>query len=200
MANIPGNTEKVKALLEHSAFDIKNPNKVYSLLGGFCGSYVNFHHKDGSGYDLLGDLVVKLDAINPQVPLRICHCSVPSTPSVATSCVFITPWLGGVIPSEVRRPSRRRMRRRMASNECCSALLGRLAISRNTSRGRMRRWRGTYRARTVQVAARMVKPFTRWAKYDTGRQETMKKQLSKILAAPSVSENTFEIASKSLEA
>lgn len=49
-----------------------------------------------------------------------------------------------------------------------------------------------------QVAARMVKPFTRWRKYDATRQELMKGELAKILAASTVSENTFEIASKSL--
>lgn len=41
--------------------------QVYSLIGGFCGSPVNFHSKDGSGYKFLGELVVQLDKINPQV-------------------------------------------------------------------------------------------------------------------------------------
>ena len=49
MSNLPGNLANVKALVDHPAFDIKNPNKVYSLLGGFCASSVNFHNKDGSG-------------------------------------------------------------------------------------------------------------------------------------------------------
>jgi len=41
--------------------------QVYSLIGGFCGSPVNFHAKDGSGYKFLGDIVVQLDKLNPQV-------------------------------------------------------------------------------------------------------------------------------------
>lgn len=41
--------------------------QVYSLIGGFCGSPVNFHAKDGSGYKFLGELVLQLDKINPQV-------------------------------------------------------------------------------------------------------------------------------------
>ena len=41
--------------------------QVYSLIGGFCGSLVNFHAKDGSGYKFLGELVVQLDKLNPQV-------------------------------------------------------------------------------------------------------------------------------------
>jgi aminopeptidase N len=39
----PGNLENVRKLLEHPAFDMKNPNKVYSLIGGFASSAVNFH-------------------------------------------------------------------------------------------------------------------------------------------------------------
>ena len=34
-AALPNNVENVKRLTEHPAFDIKNPNKVYSLVGGF---------------------------------------------------------------------------------------------------------------------------------------------------------------------
>jgi len=45
-------------------------DKVYSLIGGFCGSPVNFHAKDGSGYKFLGEVVVQLDKINPQVGLK----------------------------------------------------------------------------------------------------------------------------------
>lgn len=45
----------------------RNPTQVYSLIGGFCGSPVNFHAKDGSGYRFLGEVVVQLDKLNPQV-------------------------------------------------------------------------------------------------------------------------------------
>jgi len=67
VSDIPGNVENVRKLLNHPAFDLRNPNKVYSLIGGFCGSPVNFHAKDGSGYEFLGDIVLQLDKINPQV-------------------------------------------------------------------------------------------------------------------------------------
>jgi len=67
MSDIPGNVENVKSLLDHPAFDLRNPNKVYSLIGGFCGSPVNFHAKDGSGYKFLGEIVLQLDKLNPQV-------------------------------------------------------------------------------------------------------------------------------------
>ena len=69
MSDIPGNVENVRNLLSHPAFDLRNPNKVYSLIGGFCGSPVNFHAKDGSGYRFLGEIVLQLDKLNPQVSL-----------------------------------------------------------------------------------------------------------------------------------
>ncbi|XP_016716134.2 puromycin-sensitive aminopeptidase isoform X1 [Gossypium hirsutum] len=71
MSNIPGNVENVRKLLNHPAFDLRNPNKVYSLIGGFCGSPVNFHAKDGSGYKFLGEIVLQLDKLNPQVASRM---------------------------------------------------------------------------------------------------------------------------------
>ncbi|KAI3421496.1 uncharacterized protein J3R85_012182 [Psidium guajava] len=115
-SNIPGNVENVRNLLNHPAFDLRNPNKVYSLIGGFCGSPVNFHAKDGSGYKFLGEIVVQLDKINPQ------------------------------------------------------------------------------------VASRMVSAFSRWRRYDETRQDLAKAQLEMIMSTNGLSENVFEIASKSLAA
>ena len=66
-SDVPGNVENVKNLLNHPAFDLRNPNKVNSLIGGFRGSPVNFHAKDGSGYEFLGEIVLQLDKLNPQV-------------------------------------------------------------------------------------------------------------------------------------
>ncbi|PON62904.1 Peptidase M1, alanyl aminopeptidase [Parasponia andersonii] len=116
MSDIPGNVENVRNLLNHPAFDLRNPNKVYSLIGGFCGSPVNFHAKDGSGYRFLGEIVLQLDKLNPQ------------------------------------------------------------------------------------VASRMVSAFSRWRRYDETRQSHAKAQLEKIISANGLSENVYEIASKSLAA
>ncbi|XP_026421230.1 puromycin-sensitive aminopeptidase-like isoform X2 [Papaver somniferum] len=116
MSDIPGNVENVRKLLQHPGFDLRNPNKVYSLIGGFCGSPVNFHAKDGSGYKFLGEIVVQLDKINPQ------------------------------------------------------------------------------------VASRMVSAFSRWRRYDETRQAFAKAQLEMIMSTNGLSENVFEIASKSLAA
>ncbi|KAL9663842.1 hypothetical protein QQ045_019234 [Rhodiola kirilowii] len=115
-SDMPGNVDNVRKLLSHPAFDIRNPNKVYSLIGGFCASPVNFHAKDGSGYKFLGEIVVQLDKINPQ------------------------------------------------------------------------------------VASRMVSALSRWKRFDGTRQNLSKAQLEMILSANGLSENVFEIASKSLAA
>ena len=101
--------------MDGPAFDIKNPNKVYSLIGGFCASSNNFHAADGSGYEFLADVVLELDDLNGQ------------------------------------------------------------------------------------VASRMVGAFTRWRKYEPTRASAMRAQLERILAKDGLSENVFEIVSKSLE-
>ncbi|KAG6550913.1 hypothetical protein Mapa_007528 [Marchantia paleacea] len=113
-SDIPGNVRNVRDLLDHPAFDICNPNKVYSLIGGFFASAVNFHAKDGSGYELLGDVVIQLDKLNPQ------------------------------------------------------------------------------------VASRMVSAFSRWRRFDEERQALAKEQLERITKMEGLSDNVFEIASKSL--
>jgi len=61
----------VQSLLEHSAFDIKNPNKVRALIRTFTGNQVNFHKADGSGYAFIADQVITLDGLNPQIAARI---------------------------------------------------------------------------------------------------------------------------------
>jgi len=45
----------------------------------------------------------------------------------------------------------------------------------------------------------MVSCFTTWKMMDSGRQAKIKEQLRLIVAEEGVSDNTFEIASKSLE-
>lgn len=62
---------QVKKLLQHEAFDIKNPNKVYALIGGFGQNIQHFHAADGQGYVFLAEVVQQLDAINPQIAARM---------------------------------------------------------------------------------------------------------------------------------
>jgi len=65
--------ERVAKLFEHSDFDIKNPNRVRSLLGAFCSANpLCFHDVDGFGYSLLGQYIEKIDGMNPQIASRLC--------------------------------------------------------------------------------------------------------------------------------
>ncbi|XP_024543844.1 puromycin-sensitive aminopeptidase isoform X1 [Selaginella moellendorffii] len=116
MSDIPGNVKNMRRLLDHPSFDMKNPNKVYSLIGPFCRTAVNFHAKDGSGYEFLAEVTLQLDKMNPQ------------------------------------------------------------------------------------VASRMVSSLSRWKRFDEGRQSLAKAQLERIAKTDGLSENVFEIASKSLAA
>ncbi|BCR03471.1 aminopeptidase N [Desulfuromonas versatilis] len=111
----PDTLEQVRLLMEHPAFNIRNPNKVRALVGAFChGNPARFHDRSGAGYAFLGDRVLELDRLNPQ------------------------------------------------------------------------------------VAARLLGALTRWRKYDGARQELMKSQLQRILAAEGLSRDVYEVASKSL--
>eukprot|EP00946_MAST-07B_sp_MAST-7B-sp1_P001269 g1269.t1 len=52
-------------------FDVTIPNHVYALCRTFPASYVNFHAEDGSGYRLLADWILQVDALNAQVGSRL---------------------------------------------------------------------------------------------------------------------------------
>ena len=49
-----------------------------------------------------------------------------------------------------------------------------------------------------QIAARMLTPLTRWKKYNQTRQVLMKRELERILNAPNLSKDVYEVTSKSL--
>ncbi len=116
-APLPDTLERVRALTEHEAFTLKNPNKVRALIGAFASANpACFHAIDGAGYAFLADHVLKLDALNSQ------------------------------------------------------------------------------------VAARLTSPFTQWRKYEPQRQALMHEQLQRLLAAPGLSKDVFEVVSKSLQA
>ncbi len=67
-----GGLSRVQSLMEHESFSIKNPNKVRSLIGSFASSnHLNFHDKLGTGYEFLGEQILKLNTLNPQVAARL---------------------------------------------------------------------------------------------------------------------------------
>jgi aminopeptidase N len=70
-SRLPGTLDEVKRLAQHHAFSLRNPNKVYALIGAFCmGNPVRFHAADGAGYAFLADQVIALHQLNPQVAAR----------------------------------------------------------------------------------------------------------------------------------
>jgi aminopeptidase N len=70
-SRLPVTLARVRELLDHPAFDIKVPNKVYALIRSFSANHVRFHAADGSGYGFLADQVLALNELNPQVAARM---------------------------------------------------------------------------------------------------------------------------------
>lgn len=71
-SSLPATLLRIKGLMKHSAFSIKNPNNVRALIGQFCrNNPINFHAKDGSGYRFLTEQILVLNKLNPQVASRI---------------------------------------------------------------------------------------------------------------------------------
>jgi aminopeptidase N len=70
-SRLPGTLARVQQLLQHPAFDLKVPNKVYALIRSFSANHVRFHAADGAGYGFLADRVIELNALNPQVAARM---------------------------------------------------------------------------------------------------------------------------------
>ncbi len=62
----------VQNLVQHSAFELTNPNRVRSLIGAFSqANQLHFHVANGQGYQFLADQVIALNSINPQVASRM---------------------------------------------------------------------------------------------------------------------------------
>ena len=71
-STLPGTVERVAELSRGQAFSPHNPNRVRALLGTFAtANPTRFHRADGAGYRLIGDHVVGLDQINPQLAARL---------------------------------------------------------------------------------------------------------------------------------
>lgn len=62
---------QVKRLMAHPAFDLKNPNKVRSLIGAFAANQASFHAGDGQGYEFIADQTIALNSTNPQIAARL---------------------------------------------------------------------------------------------------------------------------------
>ncbi|KUP93793.1 aminopeptidase N [Tritonibacter horizontis] len=59
-------------LTGHPLFTMTNPNRFRAVLGALSMNHAGFHQADGSGYRLLADQLIALDALNPQTTARMC--------------------------------------------------------------------------------------------------------------------------------
>jgi aminopeptidase N len=71
-SQLPHTLTRVRSLMQHPAFSIKNPNKVRALIGVFGHqNQWHFHLYNGSGYTFIADQVLKLDPANPMIAARL---------------------------------------------------------------------------------------------------------------------------------
>src|SRR5690606_34599119 len=73
-ASAPGEraVDTVRRRLGHRGFTHANPSRVRALVGTFASAnQTGFHRKDGAGYRLFADTVLKVEQINPQVAARL---------------------------------------------------------------------------------------------------------------------------------
>ncbi len=61
----------IETLKAHPAFTLTNPNRVRALYTSFGSNQWAFHTASGKGYALMADLIIELDAINPQTAARL---------------------------------------------------------------------------------------------------------------------------------
>ncbi len=72
LSSLPNTLQRVKALMDHPAFDLKNPNKTRALIGVFSQfNYLRFHDISGEGYAFLAEQVLTIDTFNPQLAARL---------------------------------------------------------------------------------------------------------------------------------
>ena len=63
---------RVKQLMQHADFTLKNPNRARSLIQAFCtANPAGFHRRDAAGYVFWAEQVMQVDALNPQLAARI---------------------------------------------------------------------------------------------------------------------------------
>ena len=71
-APLPDTLATVRRLMQHNAFDLKNPNKVRAVVTTFAMTNpVNFHAIDGSGYAFLADQILAINTFNPLTAARL---------------------------------------------------------------------------------------------------------------------------------
>jgi aminopeptidase N len=91
----PETIDVVAALRNHPDFSLKNPNRTRALFGSFASNQIAFHQPSGTGYRLLADMIIEVDATNPQVAARM-------IPSFGRWRRFVAPY-GDLMRGELER-------------------------------------------------------------------------------------------------
>lgn len=198
-SNTPDNVEAVKALIDHPAFVLTNPNSCYSLLLAFAWSPVNFHA--GGCWVYMALCTETLGLVHREETAKGCVAFSPPHPHLApplaadgsgyrflADCVLLV--------DRVNRQASCAAGRRLHA-ACCLSFHGHLLFSAANPTPE-------WFLLLSQVASRIAAPFTSWRRYTRDRQEMIKAQLERIVAQHDaeggLSENVFEIASKALQA
>jgi aminopeptidase N len=64
--------DRLMRLLQRPDYDLKNPNRVRALAASFSmNNPVGFHAANGWGYRFIGDLILKIDPLNPALSARL---------------------------------------------------------------------------------------------------------------------------------
>ena len=58
----------IRGLMKHDLFSMTNPNRIRSVIGSFSRNSLQFHCKEG--YQLLTEVIIELDRLNPQIAAR----------------------------------------------------------------------------------------------------------------------------------
>tara|TARA_B110000114_G_scaffold182514_1_gene221974 strand:- start:4455 stop:6788 length:2334 start_codon:yes stop_codon:yes gene_type:complete len=58
----------IRRLMKHDLFSMTNPNRIRSVIGSFSRNSLQFHCKEG--YQLLTEVIIELDRLNPQIAAR----------------------------------------------------------------------------------------------------------------------------------
>jgi aminopeptidase N len=62
----------INGLMQHPAFNLRNPNRARSVVFQFCSNNpLGFHQEDASGYDFWAQQVIAIDAFNPEIAARL---------------------------------------------------------------------------------------------------------------------------------
>ena len=73
LADLPDVLDRVKKLTKHPDFTLRNPNRCRSLISAFTMNAAAFHQESGAGYKFIGEILVELDKLNPQVSSRMAN-------------------------------------------------------------------------------------------------------------------------------